>query len=200
LTPFAGNVILTANKGSPKATGTSFGDCSGYIGVITSAKELRRFTKLYSVRSVQTSRAFLFSRLRDLPHRRPRFRCQCLRLADYCREHSMNSHFQATPDTNMVQLPMGLKPPVQPFHGYPTVIDHLPLGSLVGLGCQPLVPRIRVDDRRRMVLVLDVHPKLLTGIPCIANPILRLELAPCVPSLLRERCLTGRGAWHNLTR
>lgn len=60
----------------------------------------QRFDCHRTLRYVRRHRAAVGIRnrfvLSHLPHRRPRFRRQCLRLADYCREHSMQLDLQAT--------------------------------------------------------------------------------------------------------
>jgi len=83
----------------------------------------------------------------DTSHRSPCAGSQRLRLANYDRQHGVDSHLETTAYVDVVQPPVAFKPSVRPLDAHPAVIDGLPLRCLRNLSHSLFMSWIRVDDR-----------------------------------------------------
>ena len=116
---------------------------------------------------------------------------QCLCLTYYYGQHRVDANLKMPPNTNMIQLPVALEPSVQPLNGDSAIVDHLPLGSLLGLGVCPLVSRVGVNNGPSVVLFPDCRSQLVAGISCVTNHVVRIEWPIGVASLLKQGCCPG---------
>ena len=97
----------------------------------------------------------------------------------------MNSNLAFTPNSNVVQSPMVFHSAEYSLHRCSTVVDGLPLWSL--LSCPFLMMLGCLDNGLRSILSLDVVAKILATIPSVTDNIVRAECADDVASLGEKR-------------
>lgn len=99
----------------------------------------------------------------------------------------MKLHLGYAPTPHRIQLPVSLKPPVQPFNRRSAPVDHLPFGGLVRIGESSFVRGIGVDDGLRVVLSSDERPELSIRVRSVGKHVGRVEFAVSESRLRQQR-------------